>query len=80
MARSLLDKELVEREGRGVRLGFGARIVQPNVGNKRKLDILEDGIMSPTISSLVQNVLTVRKNVVDRARGSITEGTRCDCL
>ena len=50
------------------------------MGNKRKLDILEDGIMSPIISSLVQSVLTVRKNVVNRARGSITEGTRCRLL
>ena len=79
MARSLLDKELVEREGRGVRLGFVARIVRPNVRNKRKLDILEDGIMSPIISSLVQSVLTVRENVVNRARGS-QRGHDADCL
>ena len=74
MARTLLDKELVEREGRGVRLGFEARIVCPNVWNERKFDILEDGIMSPIISSLVQSILAVRENVVNRARGPITEG------
>lgn len=72
MARTLLDKELVEREGRGFRLGFEARIVCPNVWNERKFDILEDGIMQ--LSSLVQSILAVRENVVNRARGPITEG------
>jgi len=46
------------------------------VGDERAFDILEDGIMPPIISSLVQGVLAVREYVMNRAGGSVTEWTR----
>ena len=46
------------------------------MGDERKFDILEDGIMPPIISSLVQGVLAVREYVMNRAGGSVTERTR----
>ena len=45
---------------------------------KSKFNILEDGIMSPIIASLVQSVVT--EYVVNRARGSVAERTRCRLL
>ena len=80
MARILLDKQLAEREGRDAQVGFVARVVSANVRGKSKFNILEDGIMSPIIAALAQSVVAVREYVVNRARGSLTERTRCRLL